>query len=87
MKDFDSEFPYVEITWADHYSEFKDGFSMEELQKMVETPCIRKSVGYLVADSKRQIAIAGTIEDDGTCSEIFVCMKKAIIKKKVMEEK
>lgn len=72
--------PRVTVTWADHYSDYNQGYSIEDIQKMVATPCIRKTTGYLLPiKSKRQIAIAGTIEDNGTASEIFICMKKAII--------
>lgn len=72
--------PRITVTWADHYSEFEQGWSLEEIAKLVAKPCIRKTTGYLLpVSSKRQIAVAGTIEEDGTASEIFVCMKKVII--------
>lgn len=72
--------PRVTVTWADHWSDYEDGFSMEDIQEMVAKPCIRKTTGHLLpVSSKRQIAIAGTIEEDGTVSEVFICMKKAII--------
>ena len=72
--------PRVTVTWADHYSEYEQGFTLDKVKKMVETLCIRKTTGYLLpVGNRRQIAIAGTIEDDGTVSEIFICMKKAVM--------
>ena len=76
--------PFVEVTWADHYSDFEDGFSPEQIEKMLKKPAIRKTAGYLVGESKRMIAVAGTLEEDGTCSEVFLCMRKCVIK---LEEK
>jgi len=78
-KKINHEYPLISITWADHYSEFDDGFTLDEIKKLLDTPCIRETGGYLVGENKRQIAIAGTIEEDGTMSEVFICMKKAII--------
>lgn len=73
------EFPKIEVTWADHYSNFEDGFTIDQIQQMLKKLCIRKTSGYLVGEDRRQLAIASTIEDDGTASELFICMKKAII--------
>lgn len=74
------DYPRVTVTWADHYSDYEQGYSLEDIEKLVKTPCIRKSTGYLLpTKNKRQIAIAGTIDDDNTFCEIFICMKKAII--------
>lgn len=75
----DSDKPLIEVVWADHYSDFEDGFNDEDIQKLIAKPAIRKSSGYLVGENRRQIAIAGTVEEDGTYSEVFVCMKKCII--------
>jgi len=77
-----SRFPDIEVEWMDHYSEFEQGLSIDDVKKMVATPAIRVSKGYLVHEGKRQIAIAGTIDyEDGeyTFCEVFVCMKKAIL--------
>lgn len=80
--------PRVTVTWADHYSEYEQGFSLEDVEKMIKTPCIRKSTGYLLPiKDRRQIAIAGTIEEDETVSEIFICMKKAIIEIEYLDRK
>ena len=76
---FDVPYPLVVVEWADHYSNYEDGFSQDDITKMLNKLCIRKTVGYLVGENKRQIAIAGTAEEDGTFSEVFICMKKAII--------
>lgn len=73
------EFPRIEVVWADHYSNFEDGFTIAKIKEMLEDICIRKTSGYLVGENRRQLALASTIEDDGTVSEIFICMKKAII--------
>ena len=80
--------PRVTVTWADHYSEYDQGYSMEDIKKLVATPCIRKTTGYLLpVTNRRQIAIAGTIEEDGTVSEIFICMKRAIISTEYLDPK
>lgn len=78
-KKIQHDFPLIEVEWADHYSEFDDGHTLDEVIEMVNTPCVRQSSGYLIAENKRQIAIAGTVEEDGTYSEIFVCMKRSIL--------
>jgi len=73
------DYPLVEIVWADHFSEFEDGYNLEQLLRLIKAPSIRKTVGYLAAENSRMVAIAGTIEEDGTFSEVFCCMKKCII--------
>ncbi len=82
MKIDPNKFPHIIVEWMDHYSEFEQGFSLEDVQKMVKTPAIRQTAGFLVHEGQRQIAIAGTIDfEDGEYSfcEVFVCMKKAIV--------
>lgn len=77
---FPHKFPEVTVTWADHWSDYGQGFSIEDVEEKLRDYCIRKTKGWLIGQNKRQIAVAGTIEEDGTVSEFFVCMKKAIIK-------
>jgi hypothetical protein len=80
-------FPRATLTWADHFSDFEDGYSIEDIEKMMKKPAIRETSGYLVGENKRMVALAGTIEEDGTCSEIFLCMRKCILDMEVEERK
>jgi len=76
------QFPIITVEWADHYSEFDQGMSIDDVQKMVDTPAVRKTTGHLICEGKRQLAVASTIDfEDGKYSfcEVFICMKKAII--------
>ena len=76
------QFPDITVEWMDHYSEFEQGYSMDDVIKMVRTPAIRKTKGFLIYEGQRQIAIAGTIDfEEGEYSfcEVFVCMKRAIV--------
>lgn len=78
------QFPIVTVEWADHYSDFQDVYSEKDAKELVDDLCIRKSTGHLIAEGQRQIMLAGTVdyeEGEYTFSEVFVCMKRAILKR------
>lgn len=85
MPDLLDRYPVVTVHWADHYSVFDQGQSESEVEHLVDTPCIRITTGHLIKESRRQIAIASTVDEDEsgtvTFTEVFVCMKRAILKR------
>ena len=48
------KFPRATVTWADHFSDFEDGFSLEDIMEMMKKPSIRETSGYLVGSNKRR---------------------------------
>ncbi len=67
----------VSITWADHYYD-EEPVTLEEVQKNLKA-MTRITSGFLIAENKRVIAIASTIDEDGTFSEVNYLMKRAIL--------
>lgn len=73
------DYPKVSVVWADHWCERGD-FEVEDVVENVKTPYMGEYTGYLVGESKRMIAIASNIWDDGGVSDPMYIMKRAIIK-------
>lgn len=78
------KFPRITVTWADHHiTPTNEVISLEELQSYLE-PSVRETTGYLVAETRRVLAVAGTVEDDGSFCEVNVLMKKAVLRKEIL---
>jgi len=72
-------FPSIVVEWADHYSTpINESYSVEDVEKMLK-PFIRVTKGYLVGENRRVIAVASTLEEDGSVTDIDILMKRAII--------
>ena len=81
----------LSVTWADHYSDFSQGKTIEEVRELVSKTCVRETIGYLIHETKDQLAMASTLDHNGDgsyhYSEIFVCIKSNIISRQVLEVK
>lgn len=70
----------VNVVWADHFGlEINEPYELEEIEERLK-PCIRETIGYLVAENRRVIAVAGTKEEDGTWTEVNFFMKRCVMK-------
>lgn len=78
MDKVEHSFPRVTVTWADHYTEYED-VDLDHIKEMVQNPYIGEYTGYLVAQSKRVIAIVSNVWDDESLSTPMYIMKKSII--------
>lgn len=77
-------YPKMTVQWADHHmTETNQEITPEEIQDYME-PCIRETTGYLVCETRRTIALAGTIEENGSFCDVNILMKRAIIHKEML---
>jgi len=73
------EFPLITVKWGDHFcTGTNEPHELKDIIKMAK-PAIRETSGYLVYENKRMLAIAGTIEEDGTVTEVNFFIKRAIL--------
>lgn len=74
------KYPKVTITWGDHWATHTNAaVDPEEIPGMLK-PVLRETTGYLVGKNKECLAIAGTIESDGSVCEVTILMRNAIKK-------
>ena len=72
-------YPNIIVRWADHFgTHTNESYELEDIIGMMK-PCIRETTGYLVAENKRVLAIAGTIEEDGSVTDVNFLMKRGVI--------
>ena len=81
-----NSFPVVEVWWWDHHaSETNSPLTMEEIMEKC-VPQVRQTIGYLIYETTKCIALAHTLEEDGTYTEIDFILKKEIKKKAISVE-
>lgn len=68
----------IEVHWKDHFF-VEENMSIDEVKDRIKHPIIRKTKGHFVAQDRDTIAIASTIEDDGSFTETNFLLKKDII--------
>lgn len=78
-----AEYKKVSVKWADHWIDYGD-HDIDDVKEYAKKPYEGEYTGYLVADTKRMIAIASNIWDDGGVSDPMYIMKRAIIKLEVL---
>lgn len=71
-------FPLVKVKWADHYIDYGE-HDLETVKESAKDAYIGSYSGYLVAKSRRMIAIAPNVWEDGTISDPMFIMRRAII--------
>jgi len=75
------DFPILTVLWLDHSgSETNQPYSLEDIVDMCK-PTERETTGYLVLETKQCLAVANTIEEDGTVTEIDFIIKRLIKKR------
>jgi len=70
------------VVWADHYVCHGE-FSIEECKEFSQKPYYGEFSGYLVSKSKQCVTIASNIWEDGTVSDPFTIMRRAIVELEV----
>lgn len=73
------DYPLITVKWYDHWcTGVNDPYTVEEVKEMARR-VIRETSGYLIHEDRFVIGVAGTIEEDGTLTEINWFMKRAIL--------
>lgn len=77
-----SDYKRISVKWADHF--FLEGpLDQEEIIENLK-PYVRTTIGYIIAESKRVLAIASTYDPDGTFTEVNYLMKRCIISREYL---
>lgn len=76
---FPHAYPKITVTWADHHATpINEEITPDSIHDWME-PSIRETTGYLVCETKRTLAVAGTIEENGSFCDVTVLMKRAVL--------
>lgn len=78
-KQIEHGYPYVAVTWYDHWATGTNDPKTVEQVIDDAVPVIRETGGYLVYENEDVVALAGTIEEDYTVTEINVLFKLGIL--------
>ena len=65
------------IRWADHFF-ISETMTIDEIKSKLK-PYVRTTTGYVIAENRRVLAIASTIEPDGEFTEVNYLMKRCIL--------
>lgn len=80
-----NKYKTVRVTWADHWIDYGD-HDEETVADAVKEPYIGEYTGYLVGESKRMIALASNVWEDGSMSDVMYIMKKSIINNEGLDD-
>ena len=72
------------ITWNDHH--FSQGSVDSEFINTLK-PFVQVSVGYVVVENKKMIALAMSINEDHQMCEVLCLIKKDIVERIILKEK
>lgn len=78
-------YPLYEICWYDHYSGNSHWTDNPE-KGLALAKWMCRTVGYVVAEDKDQIALAQTLTDDERHSHIMVIIKSTIKSKRKLKQ-